>query len=177
MVVLSWLIIMGWMLSYGMSLCFVKGCSGEEKGPEQQQFRSQASLPTDVFPLSVRGEAEVEECTITCSCSRTCTLLPRVRCCSWHRSFLHKYDHSLLLRLGSGSFQSSHKSNTSFAKRIRLVPNVHVGNQVQYLCRENKASSSQVFRVDSPGSIRWVVISLQTFRPGSGRAFLNQAHE
>lgn len=45
MVALSWLIIMGLMLLYGMSLCFVKGCSGEEKGPEQQWFRAQASFP------------------------------------------------------------------------------------------------------------------------------------
>lgn len=53
MVALSWFIIMGWMLPCRMSLCFVKGCSGEEKGPEQQQLTSQASLPTDGFPLSV----------------------------------------------------------------------------------------------------------------------------
>lgn len=115
MVALSWLIIMGWMLPCGMSLCFAKGCSGEEKGPEEQRLRWQASLPTGVFPLCVWREAEVEECTITSSCSRTCTLLPRVRWCSWHWSFPHRYDCLLLLGLRSGSFKSSHKSDINFA--------------------------------------------------------------
>lgn len=134
MVVLSWFIIMGWMLLYGMSLCFVKECSEEEKGPEQQQFRSQASLPMDVFPLSVRQEAKVEKCTIKCFRFRTYTLLPRVRGCSWHWSFLYNYDCSLLLGLGSGSFWGFHRSNTNFARCIRLVPNLCADDQVQYLC-------------------------------------------
>lgn len=119
MVALSWFIIMGWMLPCGTSLCFVKGCSGEEKGPEQQQLTSEASLPTDGFPLSVWWGRQNRRNALKHVCApEHAHFYPGWGVASGTGLFFIIVTICYCWVWGSGSFQNSHKSNTSFPKHV-----------------------------------------------------------